>query len=513
MARVVLLQCELEHRHQSPHLAMCLFAADLIGMGHTVRCALVHPSALDAAGDEFADRCDILVLDSIFPFALVRRLREQIGAVTVVGGHNALQHALRGPADIALVGAGRAALRELVTSFDEGRPLRGLPGSWFKGPDGVVDCGPHLGPARLDRELLPFQPFMDWDYFGPPRAPGSNLRIPSVVAEFGCVYNRPVLADGGFYSDVAPRLPDLPLSDAAAHTIQQHFVGQEGGCTFCSLRYSPYTTAGSHTGQLLLEQSRHLLKLGARGLSLQSEHPLPHLPAFLDALAAEPELAERCEELHIRTIPWLVNGHRSALEDAIDRCRKLDIRLLLTQVGFEAFDDLGLQVFHKGLTSEQNRAAARLLSELSEKHGDAFNGTDGHGFILLHPWSTPQSLRDNLSRARADAPWLLEGMNSSSRLELYCEWTPLFWKAWDEGLVDEAPDRFGWDFHFADEECSEVMAVTSSLLGSVEEQGRVQAADVLDAVLQCLEQNPDPVARRPAYLELRKSLQDPATGL
>jgi len=506
MARVVLLQCELEHRHQSPHLAMCLFARDLLDDGHSVRCALVHPSALDDACREFAGHCELLVLDSIFPFAFIRRLQEQIGALTVVGGHNALQHALRGPADIALVGPGRAALRQLVASFDQGQAVRGLPGTWFTRDDGVLDCGPHLGPTRLEDELLPFQPYFDWQYFGPPRAPGSNLRIPSVVAEFGCVYNRPVLADGGFYSNLQPRQPQVVMSDAAAHTVDQHFVARQGGCTFCTLRYSPHVPAATQGAAVVLEQCRTLLTMGARGLSLQTENPLPYLPSLLESLAAEPGLQKRCEELHVRTIPWLVTRHREALEESIGLCRELGIQLILSQVGFEAFDDLGLQVFHKGLSSADNRAAARLLGELCECHCDTFTGTDGHGFILLHPWSTPETLAENLNAARADAPWLLPAMLPDSRLELYCEWTPLFWKAWDEGLLEPAPDRFGWEFQFADERCSEVVAATSSILAALGERREMLGADVLEAVLCCLEAEPDPKARRQAYLDLRTRL-------
>jgi len=485
---------------------MCLFAHDLLEDGHNVRCVLVHPSALDDACREFAGNCQLLVLDSIFPFAFIRRMQQQVGALTIVGGHNALQHALRGPADIALVGPGRGALRQLVRSFEQGQSVHGLPGTWFTREDGVLDCGPHLDPSPLEDELLPFQPYLDWQYFGPPRAPGSNLRIPSVVAEFGCVYNRPVLADGGFYSDLQPRRPQVDMSDAAALAIDENFVARQGGCTFCTLRYSPHMPAPMRDTRLLLEQCRTLLTMGARGLSLQTENPLPYLSSLLDSLAAEPDLHKRCEELHVRTIPWLVTRHREALEDSIDRCRELGIRLVLSQVGFEAFDELGLQVFHKGLTGEQNRAAARLLGELSERHSDSFTGTDGHGFILLHPWSTPETLAENLVAARADAPWLLPAMTPDSRLELYCEWTPLFWKAWDDGLLEEAPDRFGWDFRFADPRCSEVVAATGSILAALGERGVAQGADVLEAVLSCLQEQPDPKVRRQHYLDLRTRL-------
>jgi len=506
MARIVLLQCELEHRHQSPHLAMCLYASDLEDRGHQVDCALVHPTALDDAIGEYSDRCDLLVLDSIFPFPLVRQLSDQMDVTTIVGGHNALQHALRGAADISVVGPGRAALLALARAFDEGRELRGLPGTWFRTESGLIDCGPELPRARLHDEVLPFVPRMSWDYFGPPRAPGSNLRIPSVVAEFGCVYNRSALSDGTFYRDTLPRLPELPLSDNAAQAIQAQFVGAEGGCTFCTLRYMPNTTSAEAIS-LLMVQARTLLTMGARGLSLQTEHPLPYLPGFLAALASETELAQRCEELHIRTIPWLLLRNVDALEEAISSCARLGIQLHLGQVGFEAFDDQGLEIFHKGINADDNRRAARLLGELTEAHAGTFSGIDGHGLILLHPWSSATSLRANLNALTADAPWLLPSVRPESRIELYCEWTPLFWKAWDEGLIKEAPERFGWDFGFADPLCAELVAVWSSILAGITEARRGESAMILSGVLDCVEEHAEPEQRRSAYLRLRDQIR------
>ena len=505
MARIVLLQCELEHRHQSPHLAMCLYATDLSNDSHDVSCALVHPSALDQAASEYAERCDLLVIDSIFPFALVRRLRETVGATTLVGGHSALTHVLRGDADLALVGPGRHALREAAAAVHRGDDPRGLPGTWYRHEDGKIDCGPPLAAAALRDELLPFAPHMDWRYFGPPRAPGSNLRIPSVIAELGCVYNRSTLADGGFYAETLPRLPNLPFTEAAARAIEAQFINTEGGCTFCTLRYMPQTRSDDAI-ELLLLQARHLLQIGARGLSLQSEHPLPYLPAFLDGIAADPALRQRCEELHIRTIPWLLLRHQPALERAIERCGELGIHLHLSQVGFEAFDDVGLQVFHKGISAADNRRAARLLSELSAAHPEHFTGRDGHGLILLHPWSTADTLRQNLAAIEEDAPWLLASVRPESRVEFYGEWTPLFWRAEDDGLLVEAADRFGWEFHFADPQCAELVAAWSSILARLGGSDPNLGAHVLSEVLRCVERHPDDAERRGAYLRLRDRL-------
>ncbi|MBJ94882.1 MAG: hypothetical protein CMP23_10480 [Rickettsiales bacterium] len=505
MTRVVLMQCELEHRHQSPHLAMCLYARDLRRAGHQVSCALVHPSHLDQAADHFQDCCDLLVLDSIFPFALVSRLKESVNAIVLVGGHNALQHALRGDADLTLVGPGRAALNALAEAFARGTALQGLPGTWFRNREGQIDCGPPLPRARLNQELLPFEPDLDWLYFGPARAPGSNLRIPSIVAEFGCVYNRSTLKDQGLYRNTRPRLPDLPLTERAALLLSEQFISREGGCTFCSLRYSPHVAAANSV-ELLLTQARYLLGCGARGLSLQTEHPLALLHEFLEGLAAEPTLASACDELHIRTIPWLLLRHRKQLERAIEQCAGLGIHLHLGQVGFEAFDDHGLELFHKGLEATENRRAARLLGELSARYSEHFEGRRGHGLILLHPWSSPASLRENLDAIAADASWMLASIRPDSRVEFYGEWTPLFWKATDEGLTVAAPGRFGWDFRFADAECAEVVAVWSSILAGLPAGDSLLSSRVLDHTLRCYEQHPDPMARRLAYLEVREQL-------
>ncbi|MEE2828532.1 MAG: hypothetical protein VX498_05050 [Myxococcota bacterium] len=505
MTHLVFMQCELEHRHQAPHLPMCLYAADLEAAGHRVDKLLVHPSALDDASAWVPPGASMLVLDAVFPFALIRQLKESTGLPVLVGGHNALQHILRGPADLAVVGAGRAALSALAA----GSPPHEVPGLWFRQDDGRLDCGPP--PASLPNlrtELLPFRPDMDWDYRGPPRAPGSNLRIPSVVAELGCVWNRSILTSrdettARFYDGVRPRLPDLPLTPRATEMIRRFFVGAEGGCSFCVLRYTQRSyEPPADSLDLLLTQARLLVEKGARGLSIQTEHPLSILRNFLERLQLE-GLAERLDEVHIRTIPWLVLRHSDELERCINTAQQVGIQLVLGQVGFEAFDERSLAVFHKGLSPQDNRAAARLLTELDAKHGSSFLGTRGHGLIPLHPWTRPQDLRTNLEACRVDAPWLLPAMSPYRRLELYAEWTPLFWKAWDDKLVRPAPEGFGWDWEFADEGTGELIAAASALLARRRADDPIAAADVLDAVLGIWESEDDPAARGKRYRDLR----------
>ncbi len=498
--RIALLQCELEHRHQAPHLAMCLYATDLRRDGHEVRCALVNPRGLDQAVGALQGRCDLLVLDSIFPFGLIRRLRA-VGATTVVGGHNALQHALRGPADLAIVGAGRRPLRQLARALDAGDDPLSVAGVWRRDARGILDCGPEPPTLDLRRELLPFEPDLDWEAFGPPRAPGSNLRVPSIVAAVGCPWNRSVLGDAGPYGAVRARLPDVAMSPPARARVLRDFVEREGGCTFCVLRYTgPATAPRREALDLLLEQARALVDLGARGLSLQTEDPLPLLAPLLERFAAT-GLTDRLDELHVRSIPWLILRRRQELDAAIAAAETSGVRLVLAQVGFEAFDAPTLAAWHKGLRPEENLEAARILARLTDTH-EAFVGTAGHGMVPLHPWTTADGLRRTIEACRRHAPFLLPGVHPAARVELYDEWSPLFWRIEDAGLLRPAPDRFGWDWDFADPDLGEAVEAAAELLRRAPAAAPHAGAGALEATLEVLQSAPDRAGRRRAWRRL-----------
>lgn len=479
---------------------MALFAADLRGRGHEVRCVLVHPSALD----EVELEADVVLLDSIFPFGLVARLRQRTSAPLLVGGHNALQHVLRGPARTALVGSVRRSVPAAVEALLGGAREQ-VPGLWWR-EDGRVDCSPPAPRRRPEDEVLPFLPHHDWEYLGPPRAPGSNLRVPSIVAEMGCVWNRSTQEEP-FYAGVRPRLPDVPMTERARAALQEQFVGREGGCTFCTFRYTPPARHRAERGlSVLMTQARAWIERGARGLSLQTENPFPWLEPLLGALEDE-GLAGRIQELHARTIPWLLLRNVEPLRAALRTSRRLGVHLVLGQIGFEAFDERSLAAYHKGISAPENRRAARLLAELEEEHAPAFSGTRGHGLIPLHPWTRPEDLLENLAALRQDAPWLLPSLRPNRRLELYNEWTPLFWKAQDEGLIERAPGRFGWDWRYADERTGEIVAVWGALLSDVAVPRPELAGELLEALVRLRQREPDATARRRHYLELRDGLR------
>lgn len=445
--RIAFLQCELEHPHQAPHLAMSLMVSDAARAGHAVRAGLVHPGHLHRCVAELRGSCDVLVLDSIFPLSQVSALRQGLGVPVVVGGHNAVQHALRGEAEVAISGPARGTLPEVLVALAGEGALGTIPGTWFrKGAE--LDAGPPPRSFDLRMEIAPFSPWPTWSYWGPSRAPGSDLRLPSVVAETGCPWARPALGAGPFES-VRKRLPEVRATRRAQAALQR-LVDAEGGCTFCTFRYVDRPQRpGADLVATLVEQARTWVELGARGLSVQSEHPLPFMPAFCAALKAE-GLAGRLDEVHVRTIPFLIDRHDEALLSAIEAARTAGFRLVLAQVGFECFDDAGLALFHKGGDGALHRRVARRLQELSHREAPWFEGRHGHGFIPLHPYTTLSSLRENLDTCREVAPFLLGGWHPGRRVELYHEWGPLFWKLEDDGLLEEGAGPFHWSWRFQD---------------------------------------------------------------
>ena len=82
------------------------------------------------------------------------------------------------------------------------------------------------------------------------------------------------------------------------------------------------------------------------------------------------------------------------------------MRILLSSVGFEAFDDNLLKNFHKGLSVEVNLEAVRLMRGLKEEFpGEwAYSNKEGaiHGFIHPTPWDTKETLA-NTRKPRASS--------------------------------------------------------------------------------------------------------------
>jgi len=166
------------------------------------------------------------------------------------------------------------------------------------------------------------------------------------------------------------------------------------GCSFCDVAIDK----GFHG---VLDREKVLAQISGLpeaedgrkiAFELINENPLPGLPHILTQ-AGERDLRLSQVNLTMRA-DWLVQGEKQ-LREALAIARKMRIRILLSSVGFESFDDEILKNLHKGSTVEMNLLAVRLMRRLKELFPFqwAYSKAEGavHGFIHPTPWDTKET--------------------------------------------------------------------------------------------------------------------------
>jgi len=166
------------------------------------------------------------------------------------------------------------------------------------------------------------------------------------------------------------------------------------GCSFCDVAIDK----GFHgvlKNERVLEQIAGLPETddGRKiAFELINENPLPGLSRILIE-AEERKLRLSQVNLTMRA-DWLLKGEEH-LREALTLARKMRIRVLLSSVGFESFDDGILKNLHKGSTVETNLSAVRLMRRLKELFPFqwSYSKAEGavHGFIHPTPWDTPET--------------------------------------------------------------------------------------------------------------------------
>jgi hypothetical protein len=170
------------------------------------------------------------------------------------------------------------------------------------------------------------------------------------------------------------------------------------GCSFCDVA----ADKGYHGALRLdavLEQIQRLPD-GEDGrkipFELINENAVPGLPALLAGVGAN--------GIHLSQInltlraDWFVLGEK-ILRESLALAATMGVRILLGSVGFESFDDRILSNLHKGLDSETNMRAVKLMRELKSDFARqwAYSRQEGavHGFIHPTPWDTAETESNN----------------------------------------------------------------------------------------------------------------------
>lgn len=324
-------------------------------------------------------------------FTLARELKEE-GAVTILAGPQSdvdflgetgwrdFPHRFRGLSDhfsIAVHGPAEQAVG-LLNGLEK-EEWHGAPGLLYSGEDGRIIRNPQ---SAWNETWLNRVRWGNLYRIGETGLQELHISSGQVLQHIGCPH-----AARGKWVEV-----DYPfyLKDKAREKIRLQFKG----CSFCDVAIDK----GFH-GALALEtvlSQIHCLPEAEDGrkipFELINENALPGLPHLITACDDNGVQLSQIN-LTLRA-DWLLRGE-NYLREALRMARQRRIRLLLSSVGIESFDDRILKNLNKGLTVETNLRAISLMRQLKKEFPFqwVYANRDGaiHGFIHPTPWDSPET--------------------------------------------------------------------------------------------------------------------------
>ena len=185
---------------------------------------------------------------------------------------------------------------------------------------------------------------------------------------------------------------DFPVSIASINT--QKVKVPLKGCSFCDVAvdkgfYGQLNIATVVNQISCLPETAEGRKIP---FELINENPTAGLSRLLQH-AKENDI--RLSQINlIMRADWFLRGEKH-LRSALMLAQNLGVRILLSSVGFESFDDRILRNLNKGLNVETNLRAIQLMRQLKEEFpivwGYARSEGAIHGFIHPTPWDTEAS--------------------------------------------------------------------------------------------------------------------------
>ena len=176
------------------------------------------------------------------------------------------------------------------------------------------------------------------------------------------------------------------------------------GCSFCDVAVDKGYMGG--VNETTIKQQILCLPAGPGGrkipFELINESPLFKLERLFelaDELPNQQFAQHSCELSQINLTlraDYLLKGLKP-LEAALKIATKKNVRILLSSIGFESFDDTILKNLNKGADTQTNLDAIQAIRQLKTKYpahlGYLKEEGANHGFIHPTPWDTPSISR------------------------------------------------------------------------------------------------------------------------
>jgi hypothetical protein len=185
---------------------------------------------------------------------------------------------------------------------------------------------------------------------------------------------------------------DYPVSVARINTQKVKLPLK--GCSFCDVAVDKgfYGQLDSATVVKQISCLPEIAEGRKIPFELINENPIPGLSRLLQHTK---ENDIRLSQINlIMRADWFLRGEKH-LRNALMLAQSLGVRILLSSVGFESFDDRILRNLNKGLNVETNLRAIQLIRQLKEEFPLVWGyaRTEGaiHGFIHPTPWDTEAS--------------------------------------------------------------------------------------------------------------------------
>ncbi len=317
-------------------------------------------------------------------FFLAKELKEE-GAVTILAGPQAevdfmgeigwrkhpnrfkgfwdcFDFAIKGPAE------------QIIPFLKRDKPVEDLPGTIFKKNGKIIK---NLE-TKWDESFLST---VNWDnlyIFHNKELSKVHIDCVQILHQIGCPYAK----------KRKTVFIDYPTSINSHQKIKLEVMG----CSFCDVA-ADKGFCGSLDVSTILKQINRLPEDNEKRkipFEIINENPIPFLHKILE-LADNNQIRLSQINLTLRS-DWMVNKAK-ILENVLKIAKDKGIKILISSVGFESFDDYILKNLNKGVNVDTNLHCIKIMRRIKEEFPLNFfySRDDGavHGFIHPTPWDNP----------------------------------------------------------------------------------------------------------------------------